>query len=70
MAYSKLRDDEIEAVREFSLQLYDVRQVALLFGISERTVMTYIKDGRLKGAKIGGKWKFTKEEIERFARGE
>ena len=70
MAYSKLREDEIEAVREFSLQLYDVRQVALLFGISERTVMAYIKNGRLKGAKIGGKWKFTKEEIERFARGE
>lgn len=70
MPYGKMSDKELEAVKSFSLELYNVKQVALLFGITERTVMNYIKDGRLKAAKIGGKWRFTKEELERFAKGE
>lgn len=70
MAYANMSPEELEAVKSFALELYNVKQVALLFGITERTVMNYLKNGRLKGAKIGGKWRFTKEEIERFARGE
>lgn len=70
MPYSQLTEKEVEAVKAFTLELYDVRQVAMLFGITERTIMNYVKAGRLRGNKIGGKWRFTKGELERFAKGE
>lgn len=70
MPYGKMKDRELEAVQSLSIELYTVKQVAYVLHVSERTVMNYIKDGRMKAQKVGGKWRFTKEEIERFARGE
>ncbi len=70
MPYGKMKDKELEAVQSLSIELYTVKQVAYVLHVSERTVMNYIKDGRMKAQKVGGKWRFTKEEIERFARGE
>ena len=60
-----------ESVSEvFSIELYDVKQVAEILKITPRTVMNYIQQGKLKGRKIGGKWKFTREAIEAYVRGE
>lgn len=34
--------------------------------LSERTIRTYQKDGRLKGEKIQGQWVFSEEDLEEF----
>lgn len=66
MAHSKISDYEMQAVDNLKAEIFTVKQVAYLFGITERTVMNYIKEGRIKGSKVGGKWRFTKAEIERL----
>ena len=70
MPYGKMKEKDIAEVEAFNLQLYDIKQVAALLKVTERTVMNYLKQGKIKAQKIGGKWKFTRENIERFIRGE
>lgn len=69
MAYGALSDKDREAIKALALELYTVKQVACLFDVTERTVANWVRVGRLKGVKIGGKWRFTRAEIERFASG-
>lgn len=65
-----MNEKERKEVEAFTLELYSVSQVAAILNVSNRTIMNYIKQGRIKGAKIGGKWKFTREAIEKFTKGE
>ncbi|NLX62756.1 MAG: helix-turn-helix domain-containing protein [Tissierellia bacterium] len=44
-------------------KLYTVKDVALMTGLTERTIRNYIKDGRLKGKKIGVQWRFSEDDI-------
>lgn len=69
MPYGKLTDKELNEIEDFNLELYNVKQVAVILDISTRTVMKYVYNGSLKGQKIGGKWKFTREAIENFVKG-
>ena len=50
--------------------LYSVKEVAQILEVTPRTVQNYIALGRIRGQKIGGKWRFTREAIEAFIRGE
>lgn len=71
--YTEMTEAERAAAEAFKAEagtLYDVRQVALILGVSTRTVNNYIKSGRLQGVKIGGKWRFAGETLQRFLRGE
>lgn len=70
MPYAKLTDKDIAEVENFGMGLYNVKQVAAILKISVRTVMKYVGNGSLKGQKIGGKWRFTREAIESFVKGE
>lgn len=54
----------------FGDKLYTIREVAELFEVTTRTVELYVKDGKLKGQKIGGKRYFTEETLQAFVRGE
>lgn len=51
-------------------EMLTVKQVAELLDMSTRTVMRYIKAGKLKAYMIGNKWRLEKEEIDRFIKGE
>lgn len=51
-------------------ELFTVRECAELLQVAYRTVQNYIREGRLKGQKIGGRWYFSREELERFLKGE
>lgn len=51
------------------IKLYDIKQTAELLGVTTRTLQTYIKKGRIKARKIGGKWKFTESNIAEFLNG-
>lgn len=44
-------------------KLYTVDDVAGFTNLSSRTIRTYLKEGILKGKKIGGQWRFTMENI-------
>ena len=44
-------------------KLYTVDDIAQMTMMTSRTIRNYIKDGILKGRKIGGQWRFTEEDI-------
>ena len=47
-------------------KLYTVEDIASMFSLTSRTIRNYLKDGILKGRKIGGQWRFTEEELKNF----
>lgn len=52
------------------IKLYTLKQLAVMLKVTERTMHTYIKDGRLKGQKIGGTWQITQTNLEKFLNGD
>lgn len=73
LVYADLSDDELAAVERFKAEageLFDVRQAALILGVSVRTVNNYIRSGRLQGVKLGGKWRFTADTLQKLMRGD
>lgn len=52
------------------LKVYPLTEIEPILGVTHRTLLTYIKDGRLKGVKIGGKWKVSGENLRKFINGE
>ncbi|MCD7712755.1 MAG: helix-turn-helix domain-containing protein [Firmicutes bacterium] len=64
---------EREAKRAAELEemkVYNLTEIEPILGVTHRTLLTYIKDGRLKGVKIGGKWKVSGESLRKFINGE
>lgn len=64
MAEKTNRTSELE-----ELKVYSLAEIAPILGVTHRTLLTYIKDGRLKGVKIGGKWKVSGENLRKFING-
>jgi len=44
-------------------KLYTVEDIATMTSLTSRTIRNYIKDGLLKGRKIGGQWRFTEDDV-------
>ena len=44
-------------------KFYTVNDVAKITGLSTRTIRTYLKDGKLKGQRVGAQWRFTEDNI-------
>lgn len=53
-----------------NIRLYTLKDLQSILGISHRTLLNYIKSGRIKGVKIGGKWKVSEEVLRKFINGE
>ena len=53
-----------------AIRLYTLTELEPILGVTHRTLQSYIKDGRLKGVKIGGKWKVSEETLRKFINGE
>jgi excisionase family DNA binding protein len=45
---------------------YSVKDLAKLLKVSERTIYNSIHTGELKGMKLAEKWRFSKEDVNRF----
>lgn len=58
--------DNIEAIKSRCYSLTDISEA---LGITRRTLCDYIKAGKLKGAKLGGKWIITQENLDAFLAG-
>jgi len=47
-------------------KLYTVEDIAKMTMMTSRTIRNYLKDGILKGRKIGGQWRFTEDDVKNF----
>ncbi len=47
-------------------ELLNVKQAQEILRISERTVFRLIKDGELKGFKVGREWRFEPSDIDAY----
>ena len=41
-----------------------------ILGVSHRTLLDYVKKGKIKAVKIGGKWKVSEQNLKAFINGE
>lgn len=46
--------------------MYNINDLAMMTGLTTRTLRNYIKLGVLGGEKIDGSWRFTDEEVDAF----
>lgn len=46
--------------------MYRINEVALMSGLSTRTLRSYLKSGILDGEKVDGVWQFSAEQVEAF----
>ena len=69
MKYKSLTIQEQAEVEALGIELYDIRQAAAALKVSERSVFSYLKQGKIKGRKLGGKWRFTKADLESYING-
>lgn len=44
-------------------KLYTLQELAELTRLTNRTLRNYLANGTLKGHKVGGQWRFTKDEV-------
>jgi len=51
-------------------KLYTLTELEGLLGITHRTLLTHIKNKKLKGAKIAGKWRITEKALKLYLKGE
>lgn len=52
------------------IQLYTLKDLEAVLGVTYRTLLTYCNSGKLKATKIGGIWKVTASNLEKFLNGE
>lgn len=45
---------------------YNLNEVAMITGLTTRTLRNYLKINLLKGEKVDGNWSFTEEELDEF----
>ena len=53
-----------------AFKLYTLTELEEILGVTHRTLLEYVKQGKLKARKIGGKWKVTQENLKIFINGE
>lgn len=52
------------------IYLLEVKDLSDKLMLSEKTIVNYLKCGRIKGQKIGQSWYVTEQNLERFIKGE
>jgi excisionase family DNA binding protein len=62
------RENRLDKLKD--IRLYTLTELEDVLGVTHRTLQTYVANGRLKGVKIGGKWKITEDNLMRFINGE
>jgi len=70
MPFKPLTDVERAEVEALDFEVFDIRQVAAILKVTERSVMNYLKSGKLKGRKISGRWRFTRADIQAYIDGD
>ena len=53
-----------------NFRVYTLTELEPVLGVTHRTLLQYVKDGKIKAVKIGGKWKVSEETLRKFINGE
>lgn len=53
-----------------NITIYTLTDLEQILGVTHRTLLQYVKDGRIKGVKVGGKWRITEENLKKFLNGD
>ncbi len=53
-----------------NFRVYTLTELEPVLGVTHRTLLQYVKDGKLQAVKIGGKWKVSEENLKKFINGE
>lgn len=56
--------------KTINFKVYTLKETAAILGIAERTLLDYLKKGRIKGQKIGGHWKISENNLQAFIDGD
>lgn len=59
-----------EANKKEFFKMYTLPELEEMLTISNRTLLTYIKEGKLKAVKIGGKWLISEDNLKKFLNGD
>lgn len=70
MSQQNNNDNKALIFNELDIKIYDLKEVESILKVSNKTLLNYIKSGKIKATKIGGKWTITKENLERYVKGE
>ncbi len=49
-------------------KLLTADEVAAIFSLHRETILRFVQQGKIKAAKVGRKWRFRSEEIEKICR--
>lgn len=52
-----------------AIKLFTLTELEEVLGVTHRTLLTYVKEGRLKAVKVGGKWKVSEANLKAFING-
>ncbi len=53
-------------MEEKPIQIYTMNDLIEILGVTRITIIKYIKQGKIKGFKLGNTWRVTKEALEEF----
>ncbi len=48
------------------LKLYSLTELEEIIGVTHRTLLSYVKDGKLKAVKVGSKWRVSRADLISF----
>lgn len=66
-----MRNNNTEKLQSLdTFRLYTLTEIEPILGVSHRTLLDYVKKGKIKSVKIGGKWKVSEENLKAFINGE
>lgn len=46
-------------------ELYNTADIAIVIAVSEQTILRLARSGKLKAYKVGNRWRFSSEDVER-----
>lgn len=52
-----------------NVKMYNVKELALILKVHEKTAQRYFTQGRIKGVKIGGSWYISDEALNEYLKG-
>jgi len=52
------------------IKFYDVQEIAKIFDMTPQSIRKFLKEGRIKGRKVGTRWYVTEEAIRDYLMGE
>ena len=67
-AKTKARQEATNKALE-NFRVYSLSELEPILGVTHRTLLRYISEGKLKAVKMGGRWKVSQDNLRAFVNG-